>query len=138
MFSSLRWVRKWLEVVFLFLFITIFFFVSLQRLFFELVMSMVFNEKSDDVLISVTGRPEERIPAILLTIDFCAYSDSILGSLEIICMHSLHQHSIHLLCGQLLLGILFLRVVFIVTVVLCVSHLILSFTVLFKLFELFL
>ena len=98
---------------------------------------MVFNEKTDDVHISVTGSPEERSPTVLLTVYICTDSDCILSSLEIICMNSFHEHSIHLFYGQLLLGILILRVVFVVTIVLCVSHLILSFSILFKLFELF-
>ena len=87
---------------------------------------MIFNEKPNNVLMSVTCRPEERCPTVLLAVYVCTNSDCILSCLEIICMYSLHQHSIHLFWGQLLLRILILRVVFVVTIVLCFSHLIQS------------
>ena len=128
--TGLGWVWDRLEVVNLFIVIKILLlFVDLLLLVFQ--MRLMLDQKSNNILISVTSSPKDRVPTVLLAAGICIHAKSFLDLLVVVFLDSCHQEGISLLLSHLLLFFLF-GLVFVVASALRFNHLLLVFVLTFS------
>ena len=119
--TDFRWVGLRDEVID-FLFVVARLFVVIRHCtFIVLLVGAALNEQTNDVFVSVTRGPEQRIPTVLLAVGVGAARKRFAYTLEIILLHSSEQQGISLLLRHLLHLLLGARVV-VATITLGVCH----------------
>ena len=127
--TGLSWVWDRLEVVNLFIVIKILLlFIDLLLLVFQ--MRLMLDQKSNNILISVTSSPKDRVPTVLLAAGICIHAKSFLDLLVVVFLDSCHQEGISLLLSHLLFFLFGL--VFVVASALRFNHLLLVFVLTFS------
>ena len=119
--ADFSWVGLWDKVID-FLFVVARLFVVIRHCtFIVLLVGAALNEQTNDVLVSVTRGPEQRIPTVLLAVGVGAARKRFAYTLKVILLHGSEQQGISLLLRHLLHLLLGARVV-VATITLGVCH----------------
>lgn len=119
--ADFRWVGLGDEVVD-FLFVVARFFVVVRHCtFIVLLVGTALNEQTNNVFVSVTRGPEQRVPTVLLAVGVSSASKRLADTLKVILLHGSEQKGISLLLRHLLHLLLGARVV-VATITLGVCH----------------